>query len=101
MPEERTDRTTAVANALLQIEKQFGKGSIMQLGKDSLAGHGGRYVETLERLQERPHVLEGLNRRRIDDDVDLAAVAAVLEAVPGVAFAELDLLDADDVVACE
>jgi recombination protein RecA len=32
MPEERTDRTTAVANALLQIEKQFGKGSIMKLG---------------------------------------------------------------------
>lgn len=32
MPEERTDRTTAVANALMQIEKQFGKGSIMKLG---------------------------------------------------------------------
>ncbi len=32
MPEERTDRTAAVANALLQIEKQFGKGSIMKLG---------------------------------------------------------------------
>ena len=32
MAEERTDRTTAVANALLQIEKQFGKGSIMKLG---------------------------------------------------------------------
>ncbi|MBX7184847.1 MAG: recombinase RecA [Vicinamibacteria bacterium] len=32
MAEERTDRTTAVANALMQIEKQFGKGSIMKLG---------------------------------------------------------------------
>ena len=32
MAEQSTDRTAAVANALLQIEKQFGKGSIMKLG---------------------------------------------------------------------
>ncbi|HZT70425.1 MAG TPA: recombinase RecA [Terriglobia bacterium] len=32
MPEERTDRTKAIDLALTQIEKQFGKGSIMRLG---------------------------------------------------------------------
>ncbi len=32
MPEERTDRTKAIDIALTQIEKQFGKGSIMRLG---------------------------------------------------------------------
>ena len=32
MPEERTDRSAAISNALLQIEKQYGKGSIMKLG---------------------------------------------------------------------
>ncbi|HVB28400.1 MAG TPA: recombinase RecA [Terriglobia bacterium] len=32
MPEERTDRTKAIELALTQIEKQFGKGSIMRLG---------------------------------------------------------------------
>ena len=32
MAEQSPDRTAAVANALLQIEKQFGKGSIMKLG---------------------------------------------------------------------
>src|SRR5574337_1828632 len=37
MPEERTDRTKAIDLALTQIEKQFGKGSIMRLGsKDAL-----------------------------------------------------------------
>lgn len=32
MPEERTDRMKAIEMALTQIEKQFGKGSIMRLG---------------------------------------------------------------------
>ncbi len=32
MPEERTERTKAIDIALTQIEKQFGKGSIMRLG---------------------------------------------------------------------
>jgi recombination protein RecA len=32
MPEERADRTKAIDLALTQIEKQFGKGSIMRLG---------------------------------------------------------------------
>jgi recombination protein RecA len=32
MPEERTDRMRAIEMALTQIEKQFGKGSIMRLG---------------------------------------------------------------------
>ena len=32
MPEERTERTKAIDIALKQIEKQFGKGSIMRLG---------------------------------------------------------------------
>ena len=32
MPESRNDKTKAVEVALLQIEKQFGKGSIMRLG---------------------------------------------------------------------
>ncbi len=32
MPEERTERAKAVETALTQIEKQFGKGSIMRLG---------------------------------------------------------------------
>ncbi|HEV2245815.1 MAG TPA: recombinase RecA, partial [Terriglobia bacterium] len=32
MPEERTDRMKAIDMALTQIEKQFGKGSIMRLG---------------------------------------------------------------------
>lgn len=32
MPEERTERTKAIDLALIQIEKQFGKGSIMRLG---------------------------------------------------------------------
>jgi recombination protein RecA len=32
MPEERTDRMKAIDVALTQIEKQFGKGSIMRLG---------------------------------------------------------------------
>ncbi|MEJ2009020.1 MAG: recombinase RecA [Acidobacteriota bacterium] len=32
MPEERTDRAKAIDMALTQIEKQFGKGSIMRLG---------------------------------------------------------------------
>lgn len=32
MPEERIDRTKAIDLALTQIEKQFGKGSIMRLG---------------------------------------------------------------------
>ncbi len=32
MPEERTDRMKAIEVALTQIEKQFGKGSIMRLG---------------------------------------------------------------------
>jgi recombination protein RecA len=32
MPEERTDRTKAIDLAMTQIEKQFGKGSIMRLG---------------------------------------------------------------------
>ena len=37
MPEERADRTRAIELALTQIEKQFGKGSIMRLGtKDAL-----------------------------------------------------------------
>jgi recombination protein RecA len=37
MPEERTEKTKAVDLALTQIEKQFGKGSIMRLGtKDIL-----------------------------------------------------------------
>jgi len=37
MPEERAERTKAVDLALAQIEKQFGKGSIMRLGiKDAL-----------------------------------------------------------------
>ncbi len=37
MPEERTEKTKAVDLALTQIEKQFGKGSIMRLGtKDVL-----------------------------------------------------------------
>jgi recombination protein RecA len=32
MPEERTDKTKAIELAMTQIEKQFGKGSIMRLG---------------------------------------------------------------------
>jgi recombination protein RecA len=32
MPEDRTERTKAIDLALIQIEKQFGKGSIMRLG---------------------------------------------------------------------
>jgi len=32
MPEERTERAKAIEQALTQIEKQFGKGSIMRLG---------------------------------------------------------------------
>ena len=32
MPEERTDKAKAIDLALIQIEKQFGKGSIMRLG---------------------------------------------------------------------
>src|SRR5271169_4263737 len=37
MPEERADRGKAIELALIQIEKQFGKGSIMRLGaKDAL-----------------------------------------------------------------
>jgi len=32
MPEERTEKTKAIDLALIQIEKQFGKGSIMRLG---------------------------------------------------------------------
>ena len=32
MPEERTEKTKALDLALIQIEKQFGKGSIMRLG---------------------------------------------------------------------
>ena len=37
MPDERTEKTKAIDIALLQIEKQFGKGSIMRLGtKDPL-----------------------------------------------------------------
>ena len=37
MPEERTEKTKAIDLALTQIEKQFGKGSIMRLGaKDAL-----------------------------------------------------------------
>jgi recombination protein RecA len=37
MPDERTDKTKALDLALTQIEKQFGKGSIMKLGtKDAL-----------------------------------------------------------------
>jgi recombination protein RecA len=37
MPEERTEKTKAIDLALIQIEKQFGKGSIMRLGvKDAL-----------------------------------------------------------------
>jgi len=37
MPEERTEKTKALDLALTQIEKQFGKGSIMRLGnKDAL-----------------------------------------------------------------
>jgi recombination protein RecA len=32
MPEDRADRTKSIDLALLQIEKQFGKGSIMRLG---------------------------------------------------------------------
>jgi recombination protein RecA len=37
MPEERTERNKAIDLALSQIEKQFGKGSIMRLGtKDVL-----------------------------------------------------------------
>src|SRR2546427_681446 len=37
MPEERTEKAKAIDLALIQIEKQFGKGSIMRLGtKDIL-----------------------------------------------------------------
>ena len=37
MPEERTEKIKAIDLALTQIEKQFGKGSIMRLGaKDVL-----------------------------------------------------------------
>jgi len=36
MPEERPDRTKAIELALTQIEKQFGKGSIMRLGSKAL-----------------------------------------------------------------
>ena len=37
MPEERIDKIKAIDLALTQIEKQFGKGSIMRLGtKDAL-----------------------------------------------------------------
>src|SRR5258706_14926781 len=37
MPEDRTEKNKAIDIALLQIEKQFGKGSIMRLGtKDPL-----------------------------------------------------------------
>ncbi|MGB7590747.1 MAG: DNA recombination/repair protein RecA, partial [Terriglobia bacterium] len=37
MPEERTEKLKAIDLALTQIEKQFGKGSIMRLGtKDAL-----------------------------------------------------------------
>ena len=32
MPEVRNDKSKAIEVALLQIEKQFGKGSIMRLG---------------------------------------------------------------------
>ena len=32
MPEERTEKTKAIDLAMTQIEKQFGKGSIMRLG---------------------------------------------------------------------
>src|SRR5262245_63528492 len=38
MPEVRNDKSKAVEVALLQIEKQFGKGSIMRLGdKETIA----------------------------------------------------------------
>ena len=37
MPEDRTEKNKAIDLALVQIEKQFGKGSIMRLGtKDIL-----------------------------------------------------------------
>ena len=37
MPEDRTEKNKAIDLALIQIEKQFGKGSIMRLGsKDAL-----------------------------------------------------------------
>ena len=37
MPEERTEKNRAIDLAVLQIEKDFGKGSIMRLGsKDAL-----------------------------------------------------------------
>ncbi len=36
MPEERTEKTKAVDLALTQIEKQFGKGSIMRLGSKDI-----------------------------------------------------------------
>ena len=32
MPEDRSERNKAIELALTQIEKQFGKGSIMRLG---------------------------------------------------------------------
>ena len=32
MPDEKTEKTRAIDLALSQIEKQFGKGSIMRLG---------------------------------------------------------------------
>ena len=35
MPSDKIDRSKAIEMALIQIEKQFGKGSIMRLGSTS------------------------------------------------------------------
>ena len=39
---------------------------LLAVGQDALAGQLGRHAKALQRLQVRAHVLEGLNRRRID-----------------------------------
>ena len=42
MPEERTEKNKAIDLALIQIEKDFGKGSIMRLGSEGCARARGR-----------------------------------------------------------
>ena len=43
MPEDRTEKNKAIDLALMQIEKQFGKGSIMRLGSKERFGAGGHH----------------------------------------------------------
>ena len=57
------------AQLVRTLDVHIGRRRVLQLlavGQNALAGQLGRHVKALQRLQERAHVLEGLNRRRID-----------------------------------